>query len=340
MNRLGLVCVALALLLGCAPAAFASGEDSITIIGCGAFRNSNYSYQYGPYNWLEYIVETTRDVNICPYAVGVEAWVVAHPGGSLSSTWDLFTASVRRPVMVPHYGVWLTAGKHWRILLGIWYSNGSTSSAANVREPAPDPAYECSLLGPDYYWNGVECIYAPGSPIIVDTARDGYHLTSAEDGVLFDLDANGTPELTAWTRAESDDAFLAMDRNGNGRIDDGTELFGNHTPGSPDAAALNGFEALRTLHSPAYGASTLDRSIDAGDAAFGRLLLWRDANHNGISEPDELMPANVLLAAIGTEYREKRRVDRFGNQFRQQGHLTWASGDESIVYDVWLQRAR
>ena len=78
-------------------------------------------------------------------------------------------------------------------------------------------------------WTGVSCIM-PNCPIIVDTANDGYHLTSVEDGVRFDLDADGTPELVAWTRPGSDDAFLAIDRNGNGRIDDGTELFGNHTP--------------------------------------------------------------------------------------------------------------
>ena len=63
-----------------------------------------------------------------------------------------------------------------------------------------------------------------GSPIVVDTARDGYRLTSVKNGVHFDVNADGTPERTAWTRRDSDDAFLAMDRNGNGRIDDGTRV--------------------------------------------------------------------------------------------------------------------
>jgi hypothetical protein len=340
MARYRVLGSALAILLVYAPLASAEGTNEVTIINCGSIRNFNTSYQYGSYSWLEYIVETTRDVNICPYAVSVEAWVVGHPGGSLSSTWDLFTASVRRPVLLPYYGRWITAGKHWRILLGLYYSNGSTSSVANVRAPAADAAYMCSLQGADYYWDGFECVYTPGSPIIVDTARNGYHLTNVDEGVLFDLDADGTPESVSWTRPDSDDAFLAMDRNGNGRIDDGSELFGNRTPAADDAEAmtLNGFEALRLLHGPSHGPSTLDQHIDRGDSAFARLLLWRDANHNGLSEPEELTPAGAVIAAIGTDYKQKKRVDRFGNQFRQQGRLTWTTGEESTVYDVWLQR--
>ena len=144
-----------------------------------------------------------------------------------------------------------------------------------------------------------------GSPIIVDTGRDGYRLTSVKNGVHFDLNADGTPELTAWTRRDSDDAFLAMDRNGNGRIDDGTELFGNYTPAytdRTDVTTLNGFEALAFLQGSAYGRSRLDHQIDRADAAFARLLLWRDANHNGLSEPDELTPLGAAgVRAISTD---------------------------------------
>ena len=67
------------------------------------------------------------------------------------------------------------------------------------------------------------------------------------------------------------------------------------------------------------------------------MLLWRDANHNGISEPDELTSAVAAgVVSLSTEYKEKRRVDRFGNEFRQKGTITWADGSEPI-YDVWLQ---
>ena len=341
MNRYRSLAIAAAVLLSGTPASASTDSQALSIPGCGTFRNFNMSYQYGAFAWLEYIVETSRDLSLCPYVVAVEAWVIGHPGGSQSSHSDLFHASVRRPVLLPYYGRWVTAGKHWRILLTEWYSNGSTSSIADVRQEQSDPAHECALLGSEYYWNGFDCVYTPGSPIVADTARDGYHLTSVEDGVLFDLDADGSPERVSWTRPDSDDAFLAMDRNGNGRIDDGSELFGNHTPAhadGDDVKTLNGFEALKSLQGPGYGASTPDRRIDSGDAPFGRLLLWRDINHNGLSEPDELSPAAAVIAAIGTDYREKKRVDRFGNQFRQQGRLTWATGEEGLVYDVWLQR--
>ena len=242
-----------------APALVAEGGDELEIINCGAFNNYNTSHQYGPFAWLEYIVETRRDVNLCPYAVGVDAWVLSHPGGSASHTWDLFTASVRRPVLLPRYGVWQTTGAHWRILAGFWYNNGATASHANVREQQPDPAAQCAALGWDYYWNGSDCVFTPGSPIIVDTGRDGYELTSLDNGVRFDLNADGVPELVAWTRRNSDDEFLAMDRNGNGRIDSGAELFGNRSPAYADrseVAAMNGFEALKFAQGPTYGRST------------------------------------------------------------------------------------
>jgi hypothetical protein len=131
-----------------------------------------------------------------------------------------------------------------------------------------------------------------------------------------------------------------MDRNGNGRIDDGSELFGNRTPADPNDRAVttaNGFEALKFLETPTYGRSVADHAIDAQDAAFSRLLLWRDANHNGISEPEELQSvAGSGLVAISTDYKEKKRIDRSGNEFRQRAVVFWQDGRD-FLYDVWLQ---
>jgi hypothetical protein len=311
---------------------------------CGTYANYNTSHQYGDNNWLEYIVETRRKVDLfCALfsSVGVDAYVVG-VAGSAASHWDTYTASVRRQIPVPDYGTWRTTGNHWRSWLGIAYSNGSTSSAADVRpKSAAREEANCDQYngGGNYYvWDGYSCVECP---IVIDTARNGYHLTSPAEGVLFDMNADGRPERVAWTRPDSDDGFLAMDRNGNGRIDDGSELFGNSTPAFPDRrdiTTVNGFEALRFLQNGSYGTSTLDRQIDARDTAFGRLRLWRDTNHNGLSEPEELTPLNGAVAAIATEYKEKKRIDQFGNLFRQQGTITWADGGQGIVYDVWLRR--
>jgi hypothetical protein len=181
--------------------------------------------------------------------------------------------------------------------------------------------------------------------VLIDTAGDGYALTSVDRGVIFDLDCSGIPKRVAWTRPDSDDAWLAMDRNGNGKIDDGCELFGNHTPAYADRrdpASENGFVALRLLEGPSYGPSHADGIIDARDAAFGRLLLWRDANHNGISEPEELTPVSQTdLIGIGTDYKRTRREDRHGNAFLLRGKSYWAGPNGTIetrpVYDVWLR---
>ena len=318
--------------------------------GCGTVVNRNTSHQFGQFNWVEYIVETVGVVDICgQWVVGVNASVV---GVSNSALWrqGILYASAVRQLPVPYYGTWQTRGEHYTsgsipnpFCCGGWWPTGTTTSFAQVKleEPEPDPSYDCMLQ--NGYWDGFRC-YPQNSPIIVDVNRNGYHLTNAADGVLFDLDADGTPELVAWTRIDSDDAFLAMDRNGNGRIDDGTELFGNHTPASPLHPGLttaNGFEALAFLGSPWYGASLPDEQMDSRDAAYSRLMLWRDVNHNGLSEPGELTPVTDSgIAMISTRYTDHRRIDRFGNEFRQKGRLMWADGTAAPVYDVWLRTSR
>lgn len=160
------------------------------------------------------------------------------------------------------------------------------------------------------------------SPIII-SVRGDYHLTSVADGVVFDIDADGVAERVSWTAPGSDLAFLALDRNQNGRIDGGAELFG-------DAAAANGWEALGVLDANGDGV------INANDAAWSALLLWYDRDHDGLSIPAELVPvASSSIVAIGTGYRWIGRRDAFGNMFRYAGEITLQAGRRQ-AYDVYF----
>jgi hypothetical protein len=186
------------------------------------------------------------------------------------------------------------------------------------------------------------------SPIIVDTTGHGFQLTSAEDGVIFDISGIGRPDPIAWTDPKSGNAFLALDRNHNGKIDSGKELFGNFTaqPPCPDGgrSCLNGYRALAEFDTPENGGNG-DGIIDSRDAVFSHLLLWIDQNHNGISEPNELHTLPELgVYSIDLHYRDDAHFfDQYGNWFHYQAALNpdpldGKSKDDRVTYDVFFVR--
>jgi hypothetical protein len=165
-------------------------------------------------------------------------------------------------------------------------------------------------------------------------------MTSGENGVLFDLAATGTPQQFSWTAPGSDDAWLALDRNNDGLIDSGRELFGNVTPQPPPPAGeeMNGFLALAEYDTAGFGGNG-DGKINHNDAVFDRLRLWQDTNHNGISESCEMFTLPQLgLRKIDLDYRQSRRTDEFGNQFKYRAKVRDAQDAQlgRWAWDVFL----
>ncbi len=124
-------------------------------------------------------------------------------------------------------------------------------------------------------------------PLVLDLDNDGIETIGIGGTVVvFDHNADGIRTGTGWVK--SDDGFLVLDRNDNGTIDSGRELFGVDTIKSNGALATNGFEALSELDSNG------DHVFDQNDVEFAHVQVWRDFNQNGISTANELFSLSEL----------------------------------------------
>jgi hypothetical protein len=183
---------------------------------------------------------------------------------------------------------------------------------------------------------GPVCPGQPPSPIILDIDGKGFNLTSAAGGVLFDITGTGHPTQMGWTASGADNAFLALP-GADGLVQNGQQLFGDFTP-QPPSENPNGFAALAVYDDPKNGGNG-DGIIDSRDAIFASLRLWIDANHDGISQPEELHTlASLGVNSISLKYKADQRTDQYGNVFHFRAQVN--PGDQTntgrMAYDVFF----
>lgn len=209
----------------------------------------------------------------------------------------------------------------WHVAGGPW--TATTSAPACPPPPPTDPADRC---------DGQSGFGQPCSPIIINVANSSYELSGTDDPVWFDIDDDGISQPITWVGRESGVAFLGLDRNGNGVIDSGAELFGNVTRMSSGLRAPNGFEALKELDVNRDGLVTGD------DDAWAQLVLWHDTNHDGVCERSEIMPlAATAVTQLSTKYHWTGRRDAHGNLFAFHSVAALNSGKRVSYYDVFFR---
>jgi Ca2+-binding RTX toxin-like protein len=168
------------------------------------------------------------------------------------------------------------------------------------------------------------------SPIILDLDGNGVQTEGLNSNVHFDHDGNGFSELTGWVAPG--DGLLVYDKNSNGMIDDGSELFGNNSK-LTDGLAENGFRALQAFD------SNHDGVVDENDVGFEKLQIWKDSNGNGLTDAGELLSmAEAGVKALNVAYDETSFVVKYGNHYQQSGTYVAADGNVASMVDVWFDQ--
>ena len=168
-------------------------------------------------------------------------------------------------------------------------------------------------------------------PLVLDLSGDGFKPTSLDKGVHFDLDGNGFAERINWI--QGDDALLVLDKNGDGVINDGNELFGDRYRLANGKLARFGFEAL--MEQDTNG----DKVIDDKDANYSRLQVWQDANQNGISEKEELRSLSQAgIAAIQLNYQKSQLGGHEEVIFGNSAKFIKANGETGDATEYWVKK--
>lgn len=172
----------------------------------------------------------------------------------------------------------------------------------------------------------------PVDPLILDLNGDGQYTISLErSSTYFDLDSSGFAERAAWI--DPNDGLLVLDRNEDGMINNGQELFGDQTVLINGNRATSGFEALAEFD------INKDGKIDAKDVVYAKLKIWQDMNSDGVSQAEELKSlADMNVAVINLSSSTVNTTDAMGNIQRRSGSFTLTDGGRGHIAEYLLNR--
>ncbi|WP_370578625.1 calcium-binding protein [Snodgrassella alvi] len=237
----------------------------------------------------------------------------------------------------------IAAGVGFGVGMGInwlWdYFNVGEKLGLDPNEPAFDPFF--GFVYDKTGWNGDlpnfgdwqhlnrDGKYHLYDPLVLDLDGDGIETVAAGGfkGAMFDHDKSGIQTATGWVKP--DDGFLVVDRNGDGIINDGSELFGDGTILSDGSKATNGYQALSEFDSNGDGI------INDEDVNFNQLKVWRDLNQDGISQENELFTLKELgIKSLKLQYEDTNTALGNGNILAQKGSYETIDGTERTMGDL------
>ena len=166
-------------------------------------------------------------------------------------------------------------------------------------------------------------------PLVLDLDGDGIETVASNghDGALFDHDKDGIRTATGWVG--KDDGLLVYDRNGDGTVNNGGELFGDNTLLKNGERATSGYQALADLDDNGDG------KVDAADSAFAHLRVWRDLNQDGISQEGELLTLDeAKVKALNLIYRKGNYNFGNGNTLIEEGTYIDSDGNKRKIGDL------
>ena len=233
------------------------------------------------------------------------------------------------------YRIYNANGKFTKISMGEAYAIGVSDGVIILRRLDENGNEVIFNAGGDGFFGAVDSgddttdgIEDPfyRDPLIIDLGQDGFHMRSNRF-IHYDYDGQGIPTITQWVAPNGNEAFIFLDLNHNGLVDNGTELFGDTMLMlGTGQAAMHGFEALAQYNNAVNGGND-DNNINYADAIWPHLKLWLDSDANGISTPDEIMSlyeANV--SSISLQTKQSHRRDSNGNLFP---FWSWAKNTET-----------